>query len=150
VRGSLFPTVEAAALAALERARTETVLADRGRLRVGTIQHVANGYRYTPALRSRETVRSIAPMKVRFRLGPEDVATYVVHPRSRRPRIDRMKEALTAREKRLVDEMDPRHRPLYVLTPSLKIIRYSYSRTPITIVHREGTDLRLRSAMHTQ
>ena len=146
----VLPTIESAALEALSRASSEAVLADRGRLRVGTIRRVARGFSYSLPLRSRETVHSAGSMRIRLWLGPDDVATYGVHPRSGRSRIDRLNEAPTAHEKRLIDEKDSHHRPLYVLTPSRKIVRDRSGRAPIEVVQQGLEDLRLRSAQHAQ
>jgi hypothetical protein len=125
----VLPSLEEAAAAAFARARHQSGIADRGRIRVGTIQRVEGGFTYTPPRRSGETVWSARPPKVRYQLRPSDVATYVIHPRSGDRAVDRSHEAPTAEEKRIVDELDPAGRPLFVLTPTLKIIRYEGPQT---------------------
>ena len=60
-----------------------------------------------------------------MRYIPGDVATYIIHPRTDRREIDRRNERATERERRLVDERDPLHRPLYILTPSKKVLHYA-------------------------
>jgi hypothetical protein len=120
----VFPTVEAAALEALAAAERRARAGDRRRLQVGTIRRVGAGFSYTRPIRSRGTVGSLASMRVRVRLGADDVATYIVHPRSSRARLDALNEGPSPQQKRIVDELDPLHRPLFILTPSARIVRY--------------------------
>ena len=127
--GSLFPTIEAAALDALNWSHRGAQLRDRGRLRVGTISLTTEGYRYSESRRSQARFASNSPVGVRYELGPDDVATYIIHPRTNRPEINQHNERPTEREKRLVDERDPHHRPLYILTPSRKVVRYANGRS---------------------
>ena len=121
---TIFPTLEEAALGALVHAIRDASSADRGRLRVGKVQRVAGGYVYTAAQRSRETVWSQRRQIIRYKLGASDVATYVVHPRSGNWRLDRRNERPNRGEKRIVDRLDPEGRPLYLLTPTLRVVRY--------------------------
>jgi len=131
--GAVFESIETAAVDALAHARHHEGPADRGRLRIGTIRRVPGGFSYGLPERSRATVWSLAPPVLRFGLGPEDVATYVVHPRSGRAVIDRENEEPNPSERRLVDRLDPRGRPLYLLTPSQRVLRYERDReqTPV-------------------
>lgn len=124
----VLATIEAAAIEALTAVHRETRRVGRRRLQVGVIRRSGDGYTYSEALRSESTVGSSRPLKVRYRMGPDAVATYVVHPRSGRHRIDRLAETPTPESRRIVDELDPRHRPLYLLTPSLEIVRHVHGR----------------------
>lgn len=120
----VFATIEAAVLDAFEAAEAEAGPADRDRMRLGTIRRVAGGFRWTEPVRSRGTVGAMAPMQVRFQLGHDDVAVYAVHPRSGEASLDRRNEKVGRGEQSLVDEQDPLHRPLFVRTPSRRILRY--------------------------
>lgn len=123
--GALFETVEEAAVDALAHAHHTARPGDRGRLQLGTIYRVGDAFSYSPPLRSDLTVWSTRPPVLRFALRPTDVASYVLHPRSGSSRIDRANEAPNASERRIVDELDPRERPLFVLTPSRRVVRYA-------------------------
>jgi len=123
--GAVFETIEDAALDALAHAHHTTTTRDVGRLRVGTIQRVAGGFSYTPAQRSGGTVWASRGPVLRYALGPKDVASYVIHPKSGVARIDRANERPNESQRRMVDEHDSRGRPLYVLTPSLRVVRYA-------------------------
>ncbi len=121
---TIFPTLEQAALHALVHTYRNAGRSDRGRLRVGKVRRVAEGYIYTAPERSKATVWSVRRQLVRYRLGASDVATYVVHPRSGNWKLDRRNERPNASERRIVDQLDPEGRPLYLLTPTLRIVRY--------------------------
>jgi hypothetical protein len=119
-----FSTLEAAALEALLQAHRNAGTGDRGKLRVGKVRRVAGGYVYTAPERASATVWSHQPQLIRYRLGTADVATYVVHPRSGNRELDRHNERPNASERRVVDQLDPEGRPLYLLTPTLRVVRY--------------------------
>jgi hypothetical protein len=121
--GAVFESVEAAALDALAHAYREATPTDRRRLRAGTIYRVSGGYSYTAAKRSGSSSPLMAP-SIRYRLRSIDVARYVIPPRSGSSRADRLNEEPNRKEKQIVDELDPAHRPLYQLTPSRNIVRY--------------------------
>ncbi|MAG30717.1 MAG: hypothetical protein CL908_07495 [Deltaproteobacteria bacterium] len=121
---AVFETVEAAVMDALAHAHHHADLRDRGRFRVGTVYRIAGGFRYTPAVRSRQTVWATAAPVVRYALRTADVASYVIHPRSGRSEVDRLNERPSSAERRIVDDLDPRGRPLYLLTPSRRVVRY--------------------------
>ena len=121
---AIFPTLEEAALEALMHAHRNAGTGDRGKLRVGRVQRVAGGYVYTAPERSRATVWSHQLQRIRYTLGSSDVATYVVHPRSGNRDLDRRNERPNASERRIVDQLDPEGRPLYLLTPTLRVVRY--------------------------
>ena len=123
--GAVFETVEAAAIDALSYAHIEETLTQRRSLRVGVIQRVENGYSYTAAKRS-STSSPLTACSVRYRLRSNDVARYIIPPHSGKARIDRYNEEPTRKEKKIVDELDPAHRPLFQLTPSNNIVSYRY------------------------
>ena len=122
--GALFETIEAAAVDALAHAHHTARPGDRGRLQLGTIYRVGDAYAYSAPIRSDGTVWSSRPPVLRFALRPADVASYVLHPRSGSARIDRANERPNASERRVVDVLDPQERPLFVLTPSRRVVRY--------------------------
>ncbi len=121
---AVFPTIEAAVRDAFETAEARAGLGDRERLRIGTIRRVEGGFTWTEPVRSRGTVSESTPLQARVRLAPEDVALYSLHPRSGDPALDRLNERVVAGERRLVDVQDPLHRPLFVRTPSRRVVRY--------------------------
>jgi len=134
----VFPTVESAVHDALASAAGDGGPSARKQLRLGTIRRVDGGFSWSAPVRSREVVTSTRPMRVRLRLGPDDVAIYGLHPRSGQSDLDRLNESVSGSERRLVDEQDPLHRPLYVLTPSRRIVRYPDGPEPVEVVRREG------------
>lgn len=121
----VFATIEEAVEDAFEAAEARSGPAERDRLQIGTIRRISDGFVWTEPVRSRASVRENAPLRARFRLGPEDVAVYSVHPRSGQADLDRLNESVGVGERRLVDEQDPLHRPLFVRTPSRRVLRYA-------------------------
>jgi len=121
--GAVFDSIQAAALDALTDAHLTATPRDRQRLRVGTIHRVDNGYSYT-APRRAGTSTPLMRQSVRYRLRSIDVASYVIQPSSGEARSNRSNEMPSEEEKRIVDELDPAHRPLYLLTPSLDAVSY--------------------------
>ena len=120
----VFPTIEAAVDAALASADHERGPAARERFLFGTIRRVPGGYTWTRPVRSATTVRAQRPQGVRLPLGPEDVAIYGLHPRSGRRELDRVNEQVSATEQKAVDGQGDALRPLFVLTPSRRVVRY--------------------------
>lgn len=115
----------------------------RGRLLLGTI------YRMGVAVRDGAPIRPSRPKVLRFVLRPADVASYALHPRSGSTRIDRATEAPNASEHRVVRVLDLQERPLFVLTPSRRIVRFEErvttevaSRTsePVIVAARQAND----------
>jgi hypothetical protein len=121
---TVFQSVQAAAVDALTNAYLTATPRDRRRLRAGTIYRVADGFSYTAPQRSGAS-SPLMRQRVRYALRSIDVASYVVEPRSGEARSTRSNETPIAEQKRIVDDLDPAHRPLYVLTPSLDITHYS-------------------------
>jgi hypothetical protein len=122
--GGVFHSIEAAVLDALVTAHLTATPRDRERLRVGTIYRVANGFSYTAPQRAAAS-SPLMRQSVRYPLRSIDVASYVIWPRSGEARSKRSNETPCEEWIRIVDELDPAHRPLYVLTPSLDVVRYS-------------------------
>jgi hypothetical protein len=133
---AVYPTIDEAIAAAFEAASRNPGAAQRGRLRFGTVRRVEGGFAFTVPVRSEASVNATSPMRVRLRLVPADVAVYGLHPRSGHADLDRLNESINAHERRLVDERDPMHRPLYVLTPSRRILRHPEPVVPIDVVSR--------------
>lgn len=133
----VFPTLESAVEAAFMDARRSDGPDGGARLRLGTIRQVGGGYAWSAPVASREPVWSSAPMRVRLALGSEDVAVYVVHPRSGRAEVDRANESPSRSEQALVDAGG---RPLFLLTPSRRIVRLERELGGRTLVRREAAD----------
>lgn len=74
-------------------------------------------------------------MRVRLALAAEDVAVYAVHPRSGRPEVDRANETPSRSERALVESWE---RPLFVLTPSRRIVRLEVESDGRALVRREA------------
>jgi hypothetical protein len=130
--GAPFATVEAAALGALAWVTREKTPADRGRVLVGTIHIRPDGqYAYRRPTRSKGTLFQRRPPVLRLLLHTGDVASYVVYPKTGASRVDRLNEQPSADLRRVVDEVDPRRRPLYLLTPSLRVVRYAARTTSL-------------------
>ncbi len=121
--GTVFHSIQAAALDALTRAHLTATPRDRQRLRVGTIYRVASGFCYTAPQRAAAS-SPLMRQSVRYPLRSIDVASYIIRPRSGEARSNRSDEMPSEEEKRIVDELDPAHRPLYLLTPSLDVVLY--------------------------
>ena len=134
----VFATVEAAVGDAFEAAQRDSGPANRDRLRIGTIRQVEGGFVWSAPARSGTTVGAMGPMKVRVRFGPDDVAFYSVHPRSGLSEVDRHNEAVSSDVQRIVDEKDPLHRPIYVLTPSRRIVHYQHDPAALEVVSRDA------------
>jgi hypothetical protein len=133
----VFATIEAAVRDAFEVAEDQAGPGDRERLRIGTIRRVEGGFAWTEPVRSRGTVGASTPLQARLRLGPDDVAVYSLHPRSGDRDLDRLNEAVGAGERRLVDVQDPLHRPLFVRTPSRRILRYPAAPESLEVVRAD-------------
>lgn len=122
---AVFPSVQAAALEALATARRTATPLDQQRLRVGTIHRVAHGYAYSPPRRA-AGASSLMGQSVRHRLRPVDVASYVIPPHTADWPATRPNERSDREMQRIVDELDRAHRPVYVLTQSRDVVRYSH------------------------
>ena len=149
-----FETVEEAALAALGHIRTNLTRSERTRLQVGAIVRTESGYAWAEAVVSGSLLDSTWQPKVRVAMSSEHVATYLVHPRTGNAPLDRANERFSMGERRIVDEFDPMHRPMFLLTPSGRIVSYEHGGEPTEIadlkagkvVRRAGASPRVQLA----
>jgi hypothetical protein len=133
--GAVFDSVEAAATDALHFAA-----AHKGGSRRewgGAISRVPGGFSYeAPTPGSRDGVR--------LSLGGEHVAWYYTHgPRDRES--DRLNESVSRRDQQMVDRVDPQNRPLFVLTPSGRLIRYADRRLAVVAPTTPSTAIASRT-----
>jgi hypothetical protein len=98
---------------------------------VGTIYRVTAGFSDTEPKRSGATLWASRSPVLRYSLRPIDVASYVVHPRSGIKIVDRANESPNRSQRRIVAELDPLKRPLFLLTPSRKVVRYADRKTTL-------------------
>lgn len=134
---AVYPSIDEAVEAAFAAAEQGAGLGERDRLRIGTIRRVAGGFAWVEPVVSSSAIGAMTPMQVRLRLAPGDVAIYSLHPRSGLADLDRANETVTRHERRLVDEQDRLHRPVYVLTPSRRVVRYPAMPESVEVVRRE-------------
>jgi hypothetical protein len=119
--GAVFDSVEAAAVDALTfsylQARETGEIA---RMHAGTIQRSGAGYTYGEIhVASRRLNRQIE-----YVISGRDVARFHVYPPHADRNVNRSSERLSAKDWRSVNVVDPLHRSLYVLHPSLAIRAY--------------------------
>ena len=119
-------TVDEAALAALAHLSATTRRSELHRLQVGSIVGVEGAFSWQASGRPTTSRHDDWRPKARLSLAPDQVATFVIHPRTGDRRIDRVNERLTRGERRIVDELDPLHRPIYLLTPSGRVLIYRH------------------------
>ena len=113
--GAVFDSPEAAAIDALMFAHRTMALA-RGR--GGAIFVVDGGYSYG------STVRATARDGFQLTLRPGHVGWYYAHNNATPLVPSRQRELLSDSDRTMVSRVDPLHRPLYLLTPELKVIRF--------------------------
>lgn len=120
--GAVFASVEAAALDALQFAALQQ--GDSRRELGGAIERTERGYRYgAPRVGSAEGVR--------VALRSEHVAWFYTHGARADAEENRLNEGLSRRDRQMVDRIDPRHRPLFVRTPSGRVLRYGDGRLAV-------------------
>jgi hypothetical protein len=120
--GALFTSVEAAAVDALTYAYLQARKArDAARIRGGTIYTVGDLYSYGEI----QLGIPLSPHQISYRFGPHEVARFHAYPVYRDARVNRTNERISRVDRRSVSVIDPLHRPLYVLHPSLAIRAYS-------------------------
>lgn len=136
--GTPFPSVEEAAVAALGYIRSTATRNEAERLYVGPIIRIDGGYTWTQAEHSGNHLRATWRPTARVSLSPDHVATYIIHPRTGDSRTDRANDGISQGERRLVDEVDPLHRPLFLLTPTGRIVEYSHGASVTEVVDRRG------------
>jgi hypothetical protein len=115
--GSMFDSIEAAAVDALTYCHLQALEAgELERMRAGTIESSGAGYTY----REIHVASPLARRRIEYVFSPQDVARFHVYPRH----TGRTSERLSNKDWRSVSVIDPLHRPLYVLHPSLAIRVY--------------------------
>ena len=119
--GSVFQTAEAAAVDGLawcaQDARRDP---DRARLRIGVVRQVDGGYTYdTPGAAS-----WAHPRRLDYTLRRDSVAHFQHFSATPDGRRTRHYERHSSHQRNVVDEVDPRHRPSYVLTPTMRVVVY--------------------------
>jgi hypothetical protein len=124
--GTLYSTVDGAAVAALIHVVATTRRDDLDRLQVGSILAVDGGFTWQGSASSTASRRDDWRPKASLSFTQDHVATFVIHPRTGHRSLDRANEKLTRGERRIVDELDPLHRPIYLLTPSGRIVTYAH------------------------
>lgn len=113
--GALFTSIDAAAVDALTYAYLQAQTARDGRMRGGTIYTAGGGYSYDEVA----VAGPLAPHRISYALEPRDVARFHVY--ARVGGHDLLSERPTRSDRRSVRFVDPLHRPLYILHPSLVI-----------------------------
>jgi hypothetical protein len=89
-------------------------------MRAGVIERSGAGYTYGEI----HTASPMVQRRIKYVFGPQDVARFHVYPPHTDRDVNRANERLSARDRRSVSVIDPLHRPLYVLHPSLTIRVY--------------------------
>ena len=119
--GALFTSVEAAAVDALTYAYLQARESrNTERIRGGTIYPVGDRYSYAGI----QLANPLTPHRISYRFGPHEVARFHAYPVYRDLHVNRANERLSRVDRRSVSVIDPLHRPLYVLHPSLRIRAY--------------------------
>jgi hypothetical protein len=120
--GARFASVEEAAVDALTYAYLQArVACDPEFMRGGTIHPVADGYfSYGATYRA----KPLSLHRIEYPLKPRDVARFHLYPVHRDPSINRENERASRVDRRSVSVVDPLHRPLFILHPSLRIRVY--------------------------
>jgi hypothetical protein len=132
-QGAVLATLDEAAIAALVHARSNLTPLERECMLVGSIVRVDGGYTWQEPQRSGSYFARTKPV-VRLRVSSQHVASFVIHPRTGENELDSANERITRREKRIV-EADPQHRPIFVLTPSGRLLSHAHDRAPIEIAN---------------
>jgi hypothetical protein len=119
--GAVFGSIEAAAVDALAHCYLQARAAgDMERMRAGTIQRSRAGYSYSEI----HVASPLTPRKIEYVFAPQDVARFHVYPPHTDRDVNHSSERLSAKDWRSVSVIDPLHRSLYVLHPSLVIRAY--------------------------
>jgi hypothetical protein len=119
--GSVFDSVEAAAVDALKFCYLQArETGDMERMRAGTIERAGAGYTYGEI----HVANPRAQRRIEYVFAPQDVARFHVYPPHTNRDVNRISERLSPKDRRSVSVIDPLHRPLYVLHPSLEIRAY--------------------------
>jgi hypothetical protein len=119
--GSVFDSIDAAAIDALTFCYLQARGAgDMQRMRAGTIERSGAGYTYSEL----HVANPMTQRRIEYWFVPQDVARFHFYPPHRDRDVNRASERLSAKDRRSVSVIDPLHRPLYVLHPSLAIRAY--------------------------
>ena len=136
--GHVFSSLDAAAVDAMAWSVTDARrTAKEGRMYGGAITAVEGGFTY-----EEPTVASpVRPLDIRYKIDRMDVARFHVYPKAYDMRESRAREHVTRWDRKSVDHADPRHRPIYFLTPSLivKVYHGVHSSLPVQEVARLDT-----------
>jgi hypothetical protein len=118
--GAVFASIEAAAVDALTYAYLQAQAAHNSELmRGGTIHTTRGGYSYGEI----RVAKRLRANKLDLTVEPRDVARFHIYPRGGYD-ANRINEWPSRADRRSVDVIDPLHRPLYILHPSLAIRVY--------------------------
>ena len=119
--GSVFESIEAAAVDALTYCYLQSrETGDTGLMRAGTIEPSGAGYTYSEV----HVARPMTQRRIEYVLAPQDVARFHFYPPHLDLQVNRRNERLSTTDWRSVSVIDPLHRSLYVLHPSLAIRAY--------------------------
>jgi hypothetical protein len=120
--GALFASIDAAAIDALTYAYLQARDAcDSEFMRGGAIHSVGeDGYSYGEIHRANRWDLE----RISYILKPQDVARFHLYPVNRGASLNRINERPSRVDRRSVSAVDPLHRPLYILHPSLAIRAY--------------------------
>jgi hypothetical protein len=119
--GVVYPSVQEASVDALAWSHLEsTRVLNRGRTQGGAIHAVSGGFSYDAP----EIASENQPDVVRYQLSSRDVAHFRLNSATGSPKTNRRREKFTRLDRSTVNELDPIHRPLYILTPNLVIRAY--------------------------
>jgi len=121
----VFASIDEAAIDALIYAYLQAVATrDTERMRGGTVRQTNAGFRY-------DGVHTAGPLdrgRISLNLKARDVARFLIYPRVGSHEANRANEYISRADRRNVDVVDPLHRPVYVLHPSLVIRAYQGNR----------------------
>jgi len=119
--GTTFATAEAAVLDGLGWCALESRQdGDVPRLRIGVVRAARGGFTYDkPGIATR-----LQPRELWYKLQRESVAHFQHYPVSLSERKAYTYEQHSRYQREVVDEIDPRHRPSYILTPSMRVVAY--------------------------
>lgn len=139
--GAVFGSIDAAAVDALIHAYLQAQAAhDTERMRGGTVYPVKGGFSYGEIL----VAGPLTPHRVRVPFTKRDVARFLIYYRTGRHAADRANERPSLADRRSVRFVDPLHRPLYILHPSLVIRVYRGEHAEcvdVADLHRPGQAL---------
>jgi hypothetical protein len=147
--GALFTSIDAAAIDALTHAYLQARGAcDPEFMRGGTIHPVGEGYySYGEIHRANRWERH----RISYILKPRDVARFHLYPVNRDAAINSINEQPSRVDLRSVRAVDPLHRPLYILHPSLVVHAYrGEDPQPVEVASLRGRRASRASALSTR